>query len=201
MGTTLATIPANVPYLAANAELTSHWRRDLSSLPGLKIGINWCGNPKGPLERFRSIALVHFEALACLPGVHLISLQKGYGTEQLRDLAGRFPVIDLGNMLAEAAGAFMDTAAVMKNLDLVITSDTSIAHLAGALGVAVWVGLPFAPEWRWLLDRQDSPWYPTMRLFRQTRRGDWQDVFQRMAAEVKKLIALGLQSADLPQGT
>ena len=113
--------------------------------------------------------------------MRLISLQKGPGAEQLRELAGQFPVLDLGNCLDEAAGPFMDTAAVMKCLDLVITSDTAITHLAGALAVPAWIALPMVPDWRWLLKRQDSPWYPTLRLFRQTSPGNWEDVFTRMA--------------------
>jgi hypothetical protein len=96
-------------------------------------------------------------------------------------------VLDLSSRLDETAGAFMDTAAVMKNVDLLITSDTAIPHLAGALAVPVWVALPFVPDWRWLLHRPDSPWYPTMRLFRQSEPGHWPEVFERMAAEVGKL--------------
>src|SRR5207244_5759964 len=118
--------------------------------------------------------------LAGLPGVQLVSLQKGYGSEQLHAVVGRWAVTDLGSQLDVAGGAFLDTAAVMKNLDLVISSDTSIVHLAGALGVPVWVALPFAPDWRWLLEREDSPWYPSMRFFRQRQRGNWPEVFQRM---------------------
>jgi hypothetical protein len=139
-------------------------------------------------DRDRSIPVSRFEPLARCSGVRLLSLQKHDGVEQLHEVADRFPVIDLGSRLDEASGAFMDTAAVMMNLDLVVTSDTAIAHLAGALGAAVWVAIPFAPDWRWLLDRSDSPWYPTMRLFRQERRGDWQGVFRRIEA------ALGQQN-------
>jgi ADP-heptose:LPS heptosyltransferase len=114
-------------------------------------------------------------------------LQKGAGSEQVQQVAGKFPVVDLGPRLDETAGAFMDTAAVMKNLDLVITTDTAVAHLAGALAVPVWVALASIPDWRWLLERADSPWYPTMRLFRQSVPGDWQGVFERIAAEVEEL--------------
>jgi hypothetical protein len=119
--------------------------------------------------------------LARLDGVQLFSLQKGPGTEQLHQEAGGFTVTDLGSRLDETAVAFMDTAAVMRSLDLIMTADTALAHLAGALGVPVWVALPSVPEWRWLLQREDSPWYPTMRLFRQTELGQWQGVFERMA--------------------
>jgi hypothetical protein len=127
------------------------------------------------------VPLTQFAPLAAVPGVRLISLQKGAGSEQLAALGGLFPVVDLGDRL-DAGGPFLDTAALMKGLDLVVTCDTAVAHLAGALGVPVWVALALAPDWRWLLGRQDSPWYPTMRLFRQARRGEWGDVFARIAA-------------------
>jgi hypothetical protein len=109
-------------------------------------------------------------------------LQKGPGTEQLERMK---PAAISCFTLDVSAGAFMDTAAIMNNLDLVICSDSAIAHLAGAIGVPVWLGLPLIPDWRWLLDREDSPWYPTMRLFRQTRLGQWDDVFDRIAKELK----------------
>jgi tetratricopeptide (TPR) repeat protein len=187
-GTTLETIPAEVPYVFADPGLTEKWRTELRGIEGFKIGIAWQGNPQYRGDRARSVPLVHFAALARVPGARLISLQKGPGTEQLAGLFGEVEVLDLGDRLDQAAGPFMDTAAVMMNLDLVIASDTAAAHLAGALGVPVWVALPTASDWRWLLDRDDSPWYPTMRLFRQTRPGDWDEVFARIAAGLSKLI-------------
>src|SRR5262249_23681904 len=153
--------------LDADAELVARWRSELGPLRALKIGIAWQGNPRYPEDRSRSFRLAQFEPVAQLECVRLFSLQKGPGAEQLAAVTDLFPVTDLGSQLDETTGAFMDTAAVMKNLDLVITSDTAIAHLAGALGVPVWVALPQVPDWRWLLGREDSPWYPTMRLFRQ----------------------------------
>jgi ADP-heptose:LPS heptosyltransferase len=124
--------------------------------------------------------------LAQIRGVRWISLQKGVGSQQLAEVRERFPVVDLGSRLQD----FTDTAAVMKNLDLVITSDTAAAHLAGALGVPVWVALSFAADWRWLLDRSDSPWYPTMRLFRQRERGNWQAVFEAIEKALsERLVA------------
>jgi tetratricopeptide (TPR) repeat protein len=184
LGTTLATVPADVPYLFADETLVARWRAELRAGPGFKVGINWRGKAAQPLECYRGIPLHHFAPLARLPGVRLYSLQKGPGQEELRAAAQHFPITDLGGRLDEAAGAFMDTAAVMKGLDLVITSDTSIAHLAGGLGVPVWVGLWSPPEWRWLLDRADSPWYPTLRLFRQETPGDWGGVLARRAGEL-----------------
>jgi tetratricopeptide (TPR) repeat protein len=182
----LATIPARVPYLSADPALVEHWRQRLTALPGFKIGINWQGNPQLRIDRRRSIPLAEFAPLAALPGVQLVSLQHGPASEQLTAAAGQWPVTDLGGRLDEAAGPFMDRAAVMKNLDLVVTSDTSIAHLAGALGVPVWVALGRVPDWRWLLEREDSPWYPTMRLFRQECWGEWGPVFRRMAQSVQQ---------------
>jgi hypothetical protein len=166
--------------------LVTHWRGELASLPGLKVGIAWQGNPAFRGDAQRSIPLARFLPLARVKGARLISLQKGPGTEQLGALAGQFEVLDLNGRLDEISGAFMDTAAVIMNLDLVIACDSAVVHLAGALGAAVWVALPLVPDWRWLLEREDSPWYPTMRLFRQTRAGHWEDVFERMAEELQK---------------
>jgi tetratricopeptide (TPR) repeat protein len=188
-GTTLANVPANVPYLFADADLVESWRSELSGVPGvgvkIKIGIAWQGNPRFPADCMRSIPLTHFTPLAQVDGVRLFSLQKGTGREQLAAVASYLPVIDLADRLDETTGGFMDTAAVIKNLDLVVTSDTSVAHLAGALGVPVWVALALGADWRFLLGREDSPWYPTMRLFRQTQMGDWDGVFERIAAELR----------------
>jgi len=194
--TTLATIPARIPYVFADPDLIAHWRQRLSAHAGFKIGIAWQGNPQNKTDRRRSISLTHFARLAAVQGVQLFSLQKGPGVEQLRDVAGRFLIADLGSQLDEASGPFMDTAAVMKNMDLVISSDTATAHLAGALGVPTWVALPFAPDWRWLLERDDSPWYPTVRLFRQREPENWDDVFERMA----RALATKDLSASKPAG-
>ena len=182
-GTSLATVPAAIPYLFADPNLIEHRRRELDRYPGFRIGIAWQGNPKHKNDPRRSFPLEHFADVARLGGVQLFSLQKGPGHEQLSRLADSFSVVDLGDWLDD----FMDTAAVMKNLDLVISADSAVAHLAGALGVPVWVALPWVPDWRWLQQRQDSPWYPTMRLFRQSRGGDWAGVFERIAGELQRL--------------
>jgi tetratricopeptide (TPR) repeat protein len=186
--TTSATVPADIPYVTADERLVERWRQELDAVPGFRIGISWQGSPEHERDRFRSISLREFAPLAQVERVRLLSLQKGYGSEQLREFVGRFAVIDWTDRLDEAAGPFMDTAALMKSLDLIITSDTANAHLAGALGVPVWVVLPFNPDWRWQLDREDSPWYPTMRLFRPRVRTGWQDVIQRVASELQKLV-------------
>ena len=187
--TTFENMPADVPYLAADPQLVERWREKLSPFNEFKVGIHWQGNPTYVQDRHRSIALAEFAPLAGVPGVKLFSLQKKDGVEQLAEVAGQFAIHDFGPQFDEASGAFMDTAAVMKNLDLVITSDTATPHLAGALGVQVWVALAKIPEWRWLLEREDSPWYPTMRLFRQSRFGQWSNVFERMAGELRQIAS------------
>jgi len=187
--TSLATIPAAVPYLVADRSRVGHWRDRLAAVSGFKAGICWQGNPANKNDRRRSVPLAQFAPLAAVPGLRLVSLQKGPGREQWTALAGQWPVLDLPGDGEESSQAWVDTAALVCALDLVITVDTAVAHLAGALGVPVWVALPFSPDWRWLLGRADCPWYPTMRLFRQTRLGHWPDVFERIAAELKAATA------------
>lgn len=181
LGTTLATVPADIPYLHAQPARIDAWAKQLAGLQGFKVGVAWQGNPRHTWDRFRSFPLASLEPIAHVSAVQLVSLQKGLGAEQLHSGTVRFPIIDLGTRLDENGRAFLDTAAVMAQLDLVITADTATAHLAGSLGVPVWVALSALSDWRWLRDRDDSPWYPTMRLFRQKRLGDWADVFGRMA--------------------
>jgi Tfp pilus assembly protein PilF len=188
LGTTLETIPAPVPYLSASPDLVAQWRAKLAEFPGFKVGIAWQGDPAHALDRFRSIPLAEFQPLADAAGVRLVSLQKKHGLDQLAALGDRLGLVQFGDDVDEANGAFVDTAAIIKNLDLIITSDTSIAHLAGALGAPVWLALSTAADWRWLQNRDDSPWYPTMRLFRQTRLDDWSTVFARMADELTALV-------------
>jgi tetratricopeptide (TPR) repeat protein len=183
------TIPAGEAYLMADPERVSRWRERLAACGGLRIGIAWQGSQEHARDRVRSISLAQFAPLATVPGVRLLSLQKGPSSRQVGELEGRFAVDDLAVELDEAAGGFVDTAAVMTSLDLVISSDTAIAHLAGGLGVPVWVALSEIPDWRWQLSRDDSPWYPTMRLFRQPDRGDWRGVFEAMAAALTARIA------------
>lgn len=182
LGTRTDNVPADVPYLHVDPQRVQRWRLWLVAYQGFKVGIAWQGDRKHRSDRQRSAALTQFAPLAQVPGVQLFSLQKGAGTEQLAGCP--FAVTDLGRWLDNAGGAFLDTAAVMRNLDLVICVDTALGHLAGGLGVPVWLALPFAPDWRWLCGRTDTPWYPTMRLFRQTHNGEWQSVFSDMAAEL-----------------
>ena len=170
--TTVATIPAEVPYLFVDAERTARWQRELATFDGFKVGICWQGNRHHLLDYHRSVPLATFAPLAEVPGVRLIGLQKGYASEQVQKLGGRFRVIELASELDPKVETFVDTAAIMKNLDLVVTVDTAIAHLAGGLGVPVWVALSRVVDWRWLSEREDCPWYPSMRLFRQTHLGE-----------------------------
>ena len=182
--TTASTIPNQVPYLWADPELTDRWRQELAPITGFKIGIAWQGSQEYALDRWRSMPLACFAPLARLPGAQLISLQKGFGAEQIAKVD--FQVLDLSDRLDEVAGPFMDTAAVISNLDLVVTADTAIAHLAGALGAPVFLALHFSSDWRWLRDRDDSPWYPTMRIFRQRALGQWLDVFECIAQAIQQ---------------
>ncbi|MHC4559811.1 MAG: tetratricopeptide repeat protein [Planctomycetota bacterium] len=181
-GTTLETIPAEVPYLHTDSARAEYWQQRLTGI-NLKVGIVWAGKPAHTEDKNRSCRLRHFLPLAKIPGVRLYGLQKGNAVGQVKDLAGQMSVMNLADELKD----FTDTAAVIENLDLVISVDTAVLHLAGAMGKPAWAILPFTPDWRWMLDRQDSPWYPTLRLFRQIRYGDWDDVFQRVAEELKIL--------------
>jgi tetratricopeptide (TPR) repeat protein len=188
LGITLATIPASVPYVFADPDLVEHWRQELSEIRGYKVGIAWRGGKVYPADAHRSIPLAYMAPLVSVEGIHLISLQKGPGSEELAALGGHFAVTDLASRLDEQSGAFMDTAAVMKSLDLVISVDTSIGHLAGALGVPTWLALGMIPHWFWFTHREDSAWYPGHRLFRRTLGQSWDDVFQRMAGELRKRV-------------
>ncbi len=188
--TKIDTIPAAIPYLQANPELVERWRRKIIPLGGFKIGIVWQGRPEQPYDRYRSIPLANFAPLARLPGVRLISLQKGQGREQLPGISGKFAVHELADWEDEPDGAFMNAAAIIRNLDLVISCDTSVAHLAGALGAPLFVALPLVPDWRWLLHREGSPWYTSAFLFRKTLLHDWEGVFERIAERVHSLLVL-----------
>jgi tetratricopeptide (TPR) repeat protein len=200
LGTRLETIPADVPYLFADPELVASWRERLQAVHGFRIGINWRGRPGPGSWCRRDLPLSLFGSLAAVPNVRLISLQVGATSDELAQVREQFSIMDFGDALDGNHGAFMDTAAIMMNLDLVITSDTAVPHLAGGLGVPVWTALPFAPDWRWMLNRTDSPWYPTMRLFRQPTAGDWESVFRDIDWALRELAAggQGPTNADRP---
>ena len=182
----------SMPYLMAEPERVARWRTRLGP-SGFKIGIAWQGNPGRVEDLGRSISLREYLPLADKPGVRLVSLQKNDGTDQLEN---GMTIESLGQDFDAGPDGFLDAAAVMMSLDLVITSDTAIAHLAGALGRPVWVALRLVPDWRWQLERDDSPWYPTMRLFRQSTRDDWKPVFAAMAEAID--IELGTSHRSGP---
>jgi tetratricopeptide (TPR) repeat protein len=190
LGTTLETIPSEESYLNADLELVSFWRDKLCPYQhAFRVGINWRGGQGIPAWQWRDVPLEFFAPLARIPGVQCVRLQQGTIARDESTGLSQIRMVDYGDEVDQAHGAFMDTAAIMKNLDLVITSDTSIAHLAGALGVRTWVALPFSADWRWLLHREDTPWYPTMRLFRQQRANDWESVFTRIHQALQSIVA------------
>jgi tetratricopeptide (TPR) repeat protein len=180
--TTLKTIPAEIPYLFADATKTSEWQNRLTA-KGFKVGLVWAGKSSHDNDQARSCKLENFAPLANIPEVQLYGLQKGNAAGQAAKLAEEMNLINLGEQFEN----FAETAGVIANLDLVISVDTAVAHLAGAMDKPVWVLLPFVPDWRWFFDRNDSPWYPTMRLFRQEKRGDWVAVMRRLTREVQEM--------------
>jgi tetratricopeptide (TPR) repeat protein len=180
--TDLMSVPCEASYLQAEPRRAVYWKDRLKG-EKFKIGIAWQGSHLTKIDIGRSFELRLFREIAGLPNVQLVSLQKGYGSEQMKNMPQGMEVVDLGDEL-DSDGAFLDSAAVMMNLDLVITSDTALAHLAGALGVKTWVALKYVPDWRWLLDREDSPWYPSMTLYRQEKMDDWTTVFERMKSDI-----------------
>ena len=177
------TIPAQIPYLYPDPVQVEVWKQ---RLPGdsLRIGLAWAGSPLHPHERWRSIPLEQLAPLTKLEGTRFYSLQMGAPAGQVQQLGARVHLVDLQSEQKD----FADTAAIVANLDLVISIDTSVAHLAGAMGKPVWVLLSKSSDWRWFLDRDDSPWYPTARLFRQSTLGDWQDVVTRVERELRELV-------------
>jgi hypothetical protein len=195
--TTLQSIPSKQAYMKPDQHRVERLRSKIGS-NGFKIGISWKGS-SGPIDAGRSIPLTQFLRLLDIPDVRLISLQKFEGLYQLQNLPRDTKIETLGDDFDAGPDAFMDSAAAMSLCDLVITSDTAIAHLAGALGVPTWVGLKQTPDWRWLLDRKDSPWYPSMRLYRQKRANNWDDVFEEMQADIKRVMKGEALSLDTLQ--
>jgi len=182
-GTAESTIPCKVPYLFADDQKVRYWQDKVPG-PGFKVGIVWRGNPKHKKDKSRSCALKYFSKLCTIPNIRIFGIQKGEAAKELNQVPGNTLEINLGPELDD----FTDTAGLIANLDLVISVDTSVAHLVGAMGKPVWVLLPFVPDWRWMLSRSDSPWYPTMRLFRQNRRNDWGGVIEQVVHELQLLL-------------
>jgi len=183
-GTTVDTIPWSGPYLRADPQRVERWRRERDPAARLHVGLAWAGRPQYWDDRKRSIPLAQFAPLARVPEVALYSLQWGEGTAQLADLPAGMRVRDFGDGIRE----FAEMAALIASLDLVISVDSSSAHLAGAMGRSVWLLIAHAPEWRWLLGREDTPWYPATRIFRQGAPGDWPGVLERVAAELARSV-------------
>ena len=184
--TTLDSIPTNVPYMSVPAPEIEQRSVELGPRKGFRVGVVWQGNPLNSSDRHRSFPLKAFLPVANVPGVEVLSLQKVHGLDQIAPLVDRMHVTNLDARIKD----FADAAAFMKNCDLLISPDTAITHLAGALGVRVWLVLPYESEWRWLLDREDSPWYPSMRIFRQSKTRDWPPVFERIATEVARELGV-----------
>jgi tetratricopeptide (TPR) repeat protein len=203
LGTNQRTVPARIPYLRAEPIVVERWRHALAGAmdedPGTRsggrgdreaedgvrpflVGVAWQGSPNNPMDHFRSFPLAALAPIVDLPGVRLVCVQAVDGLDQIPALNGRFPIIQVESRRPRD---FTDTAALLSLLDLVITPDTAVAHMAGGLGVPVWLALSTIGEWRWMVDREDSPWYPTMRIFRQTKLGDWDPVFHQMSAVLR----------------
>jgi tetratricopeptide (TPR) repeat protein len=189
-------IPADVPYLRADEMRVASWKARLPQ-SRFRVGIAWQGSKADP---DRWVPLGAFAPLSRIPGVTLISLQKTDGLDQLADLPAGMRVETLGPEFDAGPDAFLDSAAVMTSLDLIVSIDTAIAHLAGALGRPVWIALKRHPDWRWMLDRGDSPWYPTARLFRQKQKGDWAQVMEEIAAELAALVGQSDKASEPTQG-
>ncbi|MGD0390626.1 MAG: glycosyltransferase family 9 protein [Tepidisphaeraceae bacterium] len=177
-GTSLANVPNIVPYLHADAEDAGKWQHRLAEHASIvKVGLAWAGSPAHKNDRNRSIKLAGLAPLGQISGARFFSLQKGEAAAEAKTPPPGMQFVDWTEDLKD----FADTAALIANLDLVIAVDTAVAHLAGAMNKPVWTLLPYVPDWRWLLQRHDSPWYPSMRLFRQPRIGDWDSVFAQVA--------------------
>ena len=186
-GTEMHSIPTEIPYLAPEPERVEGWRARLAEIVpagGVRVGVVWAGRPTHPNDRRRSITLGRVLSLASIPGIRLVSLQLPVPDADKPLLAEHPEVLDLSAELAD----FAETAAVIRNLDLVVTIDSAVAHLAGALGAAVWVLMPRPADWRWMNDRSDTPWYPSMRLFRQPKPGAWDEVFGEVAAALHERV-------------
>jgi len=180
-GTTLETVPNRVPYIIADQSKVKAWRQRLGNSPFLRVGLVWRGNPRNPRDKQRSCALSTFAPLAGLPDVHFYSLQVGAAAAEATAVPEGMHLIDMSTLLTD----FTETAALLANLDLLIAVDTAVAHLAGAMGRLVWVVLPQGSDWRWLEGRDDSPWYPTMRVFEHEHESDWDGVIRRVRSALE----------------
>lgn len=183
-GTTLDSIPNRIPYVHVRTDLVERWSQRIAATGKLRVGVVWAGNPEHQRDRYRSVPLAALAPLFDVAGVEFFSLQKGVSQAVIEGAGVGEKVLDLASQLA----TYAETAAAIANLDLVISVDTSVAHLAGAMGCPTWVLLPKPADWRWMLDRADSPWYPTMRLFRQSERRRWEPVIEDVARALAAMV-------------
>ncbi|HEY5314225.1 MAG TPA: tetratricopeptide repeat-containing glycosyltransferase family protein [Pirellulales bacterium] len=185
--TTIETVPADIPYLRAPSEHIERWRHALGEDSRFRVGVAWRGSPSHAHDHWRSVSLESFAPLAAVTEVALVSLQKGPGHEEVTQFNGHLSVRHIAeDGPLDEAESLLSTAGLMCCLDLVICVDTAVAHLAGALGRPVWVALPAVPDWRWLKRGNTTPWYPSMRLYRQRKLGNWKGVFARMARDLRR---------------
>lgn len=192
LGVAEADIPTDGPYIHPDPTLAAKWQERLAPYLGLRVGLCWAGNPEQANDHRRSCTLADFAPLTTVPGCTFFSLQKGPPAEQAHP-----PPLDM--MLHDFTGDlhdFDDTAALISALDLVISVDTAVTHLAGALDKPTWTLLSYVPNWRWSLRGKTTPWYPTMRLFRQHRHGDWHTVIERVAEELCWMVSQTLALKD-----
>ena len=194
LDTRIETIPSEMPFLYADEDLVDYWQEKLKNDTHFKIGICWHGNGRYTRKALqlaiqaKCVPLQSFAPIAAIDGISLYSLQKVDGTDQIKKMDNVFTLHTFDLDFDQIHGRFMDTAAVMQNLDLIISVDTATAHLAGGLGIPTWILLPKQADWRWMCTKTDSPWYPTMRLFRQSKTGNWNNVIQTIADELKKIV-------------
>jgi hypothetical protein len=185
--TTPENIPAKIPYITAGAIYVDKWRSKVEYADSkMKIGLAWAGRATARKESYRSCSLKMFALFAELRDVIFYSLQKGRASEEATNPPEGMKLIDYTEEIKD----FSDTAGFIQNLDIIISIDTAVAHLAGALGRPVWTLIPFAPDWRWSLNRDDCPWYPTMRLFRQPAPGDWSSVIGKIFNELQNYLRI-----------
>ncbi|MGN7610512.1 tetratricopeptide repeat protein [Magnetococcales bacterium HHB-1] len=183
-----------IPYLSIEPDRLKQWQAHLLNLPKWRIGVVWQGNPDHRNDARRSFSLEALQPLTTLENVHLYALQRGHGLEQRAASSIGHAI----HLISPDWHDFRDTAAIMMQMDLIITADTSVAHLAGAIGIPVWVAIPWIPDWRWMRDQNNSPWYPTMRLFRQSKEGDWSSVFMAMRRMLLQIVAGKIKLSSQP---
>ena len=185
------------PYIKIDLHKAEHWRKKIHITSGLVVGLNWQGNPVVEKDDFkgRSLQLAEYESLASIPGIQFVSLQKGYGSEQLETCTFQDKFVECQDEINQTWD-WVETAAIVQNCDLIITSDTSLAHLAGGMGKATWILLKKIPDWRWGLEGEQCAWYPSARLLRQTENGNWAEVIERIKEELAILAAKNCEAIN-----